>query len=221
MNRREMLSAAAGAAVTVGLAGGCVEKGGKATLKQYKNEDFYKADGSFDAAVARQAFYELMEYYNYPIIDKLKTDEFWVSDFNLGRYAEVGMGGIFWINNLEDNYFGHEIYLLPGQRIPEHGHDKTDKAGAKMEAWQVRYGMVNTYAEGTPTPGADADVPEAEKEYWIAKTKSMLMPGDVGKLDVAGSMHWMKGGPEGAIATEFATYHDGDGLKFSNPNVSF
>jgi hypothetical protein len=47
------------------------------------------------------------------------------------------------------------------------------------------------------------------------------MPGDVAKLEVAESMHWMKGGPEGAIVTEYATYHDGDGLKFSNPNVAF
>jgi len=34
-------------------------------------------------------------------------------------------------------------------------------------------------------------------------------------------MHWMYAGDEGAIVTEYATYHDGSALKFSNPNVSF
>jgi D-lyxose ketol-isomerase len=28
-------------------------------------------------------------------------------------------------------------------------------------------------------------------------------------------------GPEGAIVTEYANYHDGNGLRFTNPNVEF
>ena len=222
-----MLTKTAGVIVTAGIISGCESKDDSkkpeknmTAYQGYKNEDFYNADGSFNAEKAKQAFYEMFTYFNYPIVDKLKTDEFWVADFGLGRFAEVGMGGIFWVNNLEDNYFGHEIYLLPGQRIPEHGHDKTDKAGPKMEAWQVRHGMIHTYAEGEPTPGVDADIPEEEKQYWIAKTRTKVMPGEVAQLEVAESMHWMRGGPEGAIVTEYATYHDNDGLKFSNPNVT-
>jgi D-lyxose ketol-isomerase len=79
--------------------------------------------------------------------------------------------------------------------------------------------MIHIYGEGTPTPGADADIPEADKQYWIAKTKKKLMPGEVGQLEKAGAMHWMMAGGQGAIVSEFATYHDGDGLKFSNPNA--
>lgn len=229
LNRREVLGMAAGATVACsGLLSGCkdsdkenVMSKAKPKYQQYKNEDFYKADGTFDSEKARQAYYEMMEYFHYPIVDRLKGEEFWAIDFGLGRFTEVGMAGIFWVNNLEDNYFGHEIYLLPGQRIPEHGHDKTDKAGPKLEAWMPRYGMIYIYGEGHPTPGADADIPEADKQYWIAKTKKKLMPGEVGKLQAAGTMHWMQSGDEGAIVSEFATYHDGDGLKFSNPNVKF
>jgi D-lyxose ketol-isomerase len=228
-NRREVIGIAAGATVACsGLLVGCKDgnkENAMSTLKpkpkQYKNEDFYKADGTFDVVKTKRAYYEMMEYFNYPIVDRLKGEEFWAADFGLGRFAEVGMAGIFWVNNLEDNYFGHEIYLLPGQRIPEHGHDKTAKAGPKMEAWMPRHGMIHVYSQGQPTPGVDADIPEAEKPYWIAKTKKKLLPGEVGKLETAGAMHWMMGGPEGAIVVEFATYHDGDGLKFSNPNVKF
>ncbi len=193
----------------------------KPKYKQYKNEDFYKADGAFDAEKAKQAYYEMMEYFHYPIVERLKGEEFWAVDFGLGRFAEVGMAGILWINNQEDNYMGHEIFLLPGQRIPEHGHSNTGDAGVKMEAWMPRHGTINIYGEGEPAPGADVDIPEAEKQYWIAKTKKKLMPGEVGKLEAAETMHWMYAGDEGAIVTEYATYHDGSALKFSNPNVSF
>ena len=216
------------AIVCFGLINGCThgEKEVKMSTaipgyQHYQNEDFYKADGTFDPDKAKQAYYEMMEHFNYPVVDRLKGDEFWAVDFGLGRFSEVGMAGIFWVNNLKDNYFGHEIYLLPGQRIPEHGHDKTVKAEPKMEAWQVRYGMVYIYGQGQPTSDADADIPQAEKPYWKAKCKKLLLPGQVGKLETAESMHWMMAGPEGAIVTEYATYHDGDALKFSNPNVKF
>ncbi len=29
--------------------------------------------------------------------------------------------------------------------------------------------------------------------------------------------HFMMAGPQGAIVTEYATYHSGEGLKFTNP----
>ena len=132
INRREVMGIAAGATVAgATLLSGCTEsnkrnKMGKAKHQQYKNEDFYKADGSFDTPKAKQAYYEMMEYFNYPIPDRLRGEDFWSVDFGLGRFTEVGMAGILWINEQEDNYMGHEIFLLPGQRIPEHGHDKTD-----------------------------------------------------------------------------------------------
>ena len=231
MNRRDAICLAAGTvAAGATLLSGCKEKPTTTTTKKTKsgesfmnlsNDHFYNADGSFNTEKAKEAFYAMMEHYNHPIVDRLKGEEFWAVDFGLGRFAEVGMAGIFWINNLEDNYFGHEIYLLPGQRIPEHSHVKTDITGPKMEAWQVRNGMIYTYAEGTPTPGAEDDIPEAEKEFWIAKTRTKLMPGELAKLEKAETMHWMMAGPDGAIVTEYATYHDGNALRFSNPNVKF
>ena len=33
--------------------------------------------------------------------------------------------------------------------------------------------------------------------------------------------HFMLAGPEGAIVTEYATFHDNDGLRFTNPDVKF
>lgn len=188
------------------------------TIKKYPNEYFYNADGTFNQEKAKQAYFEMFETFGYPIVDRLRTDDFWVADFGLGNFAEVGMGGIFWMNNERDNYFGHEIYLLPGQMIPEHKHVKTAKAGPKMEGWQPRHGWIYTYGEGTPTPGVDGRIPPSHREKAVARTETKLMPGETGELAGPEQWHWMQA-PEGAIVTEYATFHDGDGLRFTLPNV--
>ncbi len=225
-----MLGVAAGTVVLsgTGIIQGCkaagegkMETGSIPKYKQYKNDNFYGPDGTFDAETAKQAYFEMMGHFNYPIIDRLKGEDFWVTDFGLGNFSEIGLGGIIWLNDPSDNYVSIEIFLLPGQRIAEHGHDKTEKTGPKLESWMPRYGMVYVYGEGEPTPGAADDIPESEKPYWIAKTKKRLLPGDIGKVEKATTMHWMYAGSEGAIVTETGTFHDGDGIKFSNPNTKF
>lgn len=218
ISRRTMLGGlVAGAAGSLlGVAGAAEKKG--ATVKTYRNEDFYTADGKFNVEAAKKAYYEMMESFNYPIVDRLRTEDFWAIDFGMGKFTEVGMAGIFWVNNLKDNYFGHEIYLLPGQMIPEHKHLKTEAAGPKLEAWQPRHGWIYIYGEGTPTPGVEERIPASHKECAVARTEKKLMPGEVGELAGAEQWHWMRA-PEGAIVTEYATYHDGKGLRFSNPKA--
>lgn len=202
-----------------GLAGKGSE--GEESWKHPRNEDFYTADGKFDQEAAKKAFYSMMEHYNYPIPDRLRGADFWVADFGLGKFAEVGMAGIFWVNNKPDDYFGHEIYLLPGQMIPEHRHVKTDDARPKMEAWQVRSGWVYLYGEGEPTPGAEARIPASHKECAKARVEKKVLPGEVGELRGPEEWHWMLAGPEGAIVTEYASFHDGKALRFSHPDIKF
>ena len=186
-------------------------------LKKYRNEDFY-VGGTFNADAAQKAYFEMFERFNYPICDRLRTTDFWTLDFGLGKFTEVGMAGIFWVNNKKDNYFGHEIFLLPGQMIPEHKHVKTADAGPKMEAWHPRYGWIYIYGEGAPTPGVEARIPESHKECAVARTEKKLLPGEVGMLAGAEQLHWMLA-PEGAIVTEYGTYHDANGLRFSHPKA--
>lgn len=227
INRREAIGGfAAGAVATSSLlATGCRKNPSVSDIpmgwKTPVNKDFYKADGSFDADKAKQAYYDMMKYYDYPIVDRLKGEEFWAIDFGLGQFTEVGMAGIFWVNNKEHNYFGHEIYLLPGQMIPEHWHVGTDDGGPKLEAWQLRYGSVTLYSQGEPTPGAGECIPPIHRDIAVARTEMKLLPGEVGKLAAAEQKHWMLGGPEGAIVTEYATYHDGNGLRFTHPDIKF
>ncbi|MCZ7638186.1 MAG: hypothetical protein M5U12_20380 [Verrucomicrobia bacterium] len=121
------------------------------TVKTYTNADFYDSAGQFLVDKAREAYYDMFRRFQYPLSDTLKNG-MWILDFGLGDFAQVGMAGIFWLNREDYKYFGHEIYLLPGQMIPEHCHVPTAKGAAKMESWQPRRGMIYTFGEGDPTP---------------------------------------------------------------------
>ena len=222
ISRRDMMGGViAGAASTALL--GAAQSGAKesSVLKTYPNEHFYKSDGTFDVDAAKGAYYEMFDHYHYPIVPRLRGDEFWAVDFGVGKFTEVGMAGIFWLNLKEQNYFGHEIYLLPGQMIPEHRHVKTPDAGPKLESWHVRHGSVHIYGEGTPTPGVDERIPPTHGECCQARVEQQLLPGEVGHLAGPEQWHWMRAGAEGAIVTEYATYHDGAALRFSLSSIVF
>lgn len=188
-------------------------------LPKYKNEDFYK-DGVFQVEKAKQAYFGMMAAHGYPVPESLRTN-MWATDFALGDFVNVGMAGIFWINSQESGYFAHEIYLLPGQMIVEHGHEPTAKGRAKMESWHVRYGRIYTMGEeGGPIPPELKLATSQEKFITVSKCK-VLNAGDIGTLNRVGAKHFMVGGPEGAIVTEYGTFHDNDGLRFTNPKVKF
>lgn len=220
ISRREMIGGlVAGAAASTVLNTAHAEEKKAIAMKKYSNEDFYKADGTFDVEAAKKAYYEMMWFYNYPIPPRLKTDEFWTLDFGLGKFTEIGMAGILWVNNKEHNYFGHEIYLLPGQNIPEHKHVETADAAYKLEGWHVRHGYITIFGEGDPMPGVEDRLPPSHKECAKSRTFKKVMPGEVGMLGGPGQWHFMQAGPEGAIVTEYATYHDGTALRFSHPDA--
>ena len=98
--------------------------------KKYTNADFYK-DGKFQQDVAMEAMKDMFAFYDVPFTKLMATD-MWVTDFGLGDFENVGMGGIFWVNNEEQRYFAHAIYLLPGQMIPEHAHVATKFPAKKL-----------------------------------------------------------------------------------------
>ena len=111
----------------------------------------------------------------------------WILDFGLGDFAQVGMAGIFWLNRQDYNYFGHEIYLLPGQMIPEHCHLATAKGAAKMESWQPRRGMIYTFGEGDPTPEFLEKIPAEPAATWSSRAAAQPLGidemGDLNRLE--------------------------------------
>jgi len=198
------------------------------TMKRYDNSFFYK-DGKFDAEAGKQAFRELFKFHNYSLANVVDDERFWVADFALGDFANVGMGGIFWVNDKEHNYFDHEIYLLPFQMIPEHSHVAADGKPAKHEYWQVRHGSIYNFGKGgkkdDPMPPGVV-LPKSQMDdnaISCFKWKELTTQTGFGKgedvLTALGDWHFMMGGPNGTIVTEYASWHSGNGLRLHNPKA--
>lgn len=185
--------------------------------KKYTNANFYK-DGKLDPQVALDAYLDMFEYYGVPYSDFLKENLF-ISDFGLGDFENTGMAGVFWLNDAVHGYFGHEIYLLPGQMIGEHRHIATEFP-AKFESWQVRHGWAYNFSIGDPTPDPP-HFPESQKDYITALHFQVQHVDQVIHLAEAESPHFLYAGPEGVIITEYANYHDGNGLRWTNPRAGF
>lgn len=184
--------------------------------KKFTNADFYD-NGRFKQDVAMEAMKDMFSFYGVPFTALMEKD-MWVTDFGLGDFEHVGMGGIFWVNDPEYKYFAHAIYLLPGQMIPEHAHVATPDFPAKHESWMVEHGWVYNFSEiGDET--LNAPVIPAVHGAIKSKNFSVQNVGDVLRLKDLGSFHFMMAGPEGAIVDEWACYHDNDGLRFTNPKA--
>lgn len=194
----------------------------EATMMKLKQTNFYK-DGAFDKVAAKEAYFELMRYYGDPVTPIMKSDEFWVSDFAQKDFATVGMGGIFWVNNVEHGYFGHDILLLPGQMLVEHKHNAVGDVPSKMETWQIRHGSAYFFGEGEATEPMPVKIPESQIENGGALSRNckLLEEGELSTLSSIGSWHYIIAGPKGAIISEYATPHHPDALKFSNNTIVF
>ena len=221
------------AASTLGLSACCASTAQCDTqeIVQMNSADFY-TDGKLDNAKCKAAYFEMMRKIGAPVYPRYEQEDgfMWTVDFNQGDFAAFGMGGVFWVNNRDKQYFGHEIFLLPGQSIAEHRHlPTTDDKGplqAKHESWQVRYGSVYGFSEvGEPNldqyPEAKAMLAKCQVphmncvhvEKWEADGQIHVLPKDE-------TWHFMMGGPEGAVVTEYGCFHDNNGLRFTVPGAS-
>lgn len=184
--------------------------------KKYTNADFY-TDGKFNEEVAIEAMKDMLKFYGVPFTPFMEK-EFWVVDFGMGDFENIGMGGVFWVNDQKHSYFAHTIYLLPGQMIPEHAHVETEFP-AKFESWMVTKGWAYNFSEvGEPTPNAPV-IPEL---HGPCKSKNFVkqVVGDIVHLKEIETFHFLMAGPEGAIVDEWASYHDGAGLRFTCAGAS-
>ncbi|TWU45325.1 D-lyxose ketol-isomerase [Novipirellula aureliae] len=218
VTRRTLLKTSSVVAGT--LAAGTWAVGGE--RKNYTRNDFYDGD-TFNKKKAFAAYYEMMNRFGYPISPLLRSDQFWTSDFAQDDFLNVGMGGIFWVNDTEHMYFAHEIFLLPGQMIVEHCHRPVPEGPAKMESWHVRHGMVYAFSDDEATEDLPIKLPESQLNAGgiTARHCTPLQQGEVGSLNRLQARHFMIAGPEGAIVSEYASPHYGNALEFTNKSVVF
>jgi D-lyxose ketol-isomerase len=230
MTRRKHLHLMAAAAGTAALGGALTQaketttmNPKKVTLPDYQNAGFYK-DGEFQQEAAKKAYLDMMKSHGYDLHlenESKWASPFWVTDFGLGDFVNVGMGGVFWINSQESNYFAHEIFLLPGQMIVEHSHEATAKAKPKMESWHTRHGSIHCMGETGGELPAGVVLPQSQEKFISVKKCTEVPSGGMLTLNRVLAKHFMIGGPSGAIVSEYASFHDNDGLRFTNPGVKF
>jgi D-lyxose ketol-isomerase len=216
--RRSFLTGASGAAGLLLGSNWAAAEPSSPAVSRYQNSDFYDAAGKFLADKAREAYFDMFRRFHYQISDNILKN-MWVLDFGLGDFANVGMAGMIWLNRQDYSYFGHEIYLLPGQMIAEHAHIETAKGAAKMESWHPRHGMIYTFGEGPATPEYLALIPASQRDMVHSKCGKPLRVDELADLNRRTAWHFMVAGPEGALVTEYGTFHDMAGLRFSNPKA--
>ncbi|QCE42300.1 hypothetical protein [Psychroserpens sp. NJDZ02] len=193
----------------------------KSELK-FTNEQFYDAEGNFLEEKAKDALIEMMEYHNYPIFDGLR-EKIWLTDYNKGDYANLGLASVMFVNNEKDQYMLMDIFLLPGQMLGEHMHFEADGNPAKMEGWLVRHGK--SYIAGTGENNRD-QFPQVivPKTHWDGKVTANRIveanEGDFDSLAIVESAHWQMAGPEGAVITEVGNVHTNSGVRRSDPDMN-
>jgi D-lyxose ketol-isomerase len=182
----------------------------------FKNADFY-TDGKFDVEKAKDGVLALCKHHGYPIFPTMR-DGLWVSDYGIGRFMDVGLAACLFMNNVPDRYMLMDLFLMPGQMLPEHWHVEGEGNPAKREGWLVRYGVSHIVGIGEPNLGPDVKVPECHwKGKVLTKHETVATPGMFVPLAQVETRHWQLAGPEGAIVTEVANVHTNSGVRHSDP----
>lgn len=218
-----------GLAVALALAGGCAcpmkEGCGCAAARakssiRFDNASFYDKHGTFDAEKAKDAVMALAAYHGYPVFPGMRG-KLWVSDYGKGQFATLGLAAIMFVNNEEDRYMLQDLFLLPGQMLPEHWHLESAKNPAKREGWVVRSGLSHVVGEGAPNLGPGVVVPACHMNGTVTVEHEVVAgPGTFVPLARVLSHHWQLAGPEGAIITEVANVHSNEGVRHLDPVIN-
>lgn len=192
------------------------------TLPQFDNTMFYTAEGAFNEEAAKDAVLQLMEYYHYPITEKTRAS-IWVSDYGTGNYAKLGLACIGYANDLDAGYMLQDLFLLPGQMLPEHWHEKIGKYPAKMEGWLVRNGKsyIVGIGEDNLSSFPEIKVPACHQNGTV--TVKHVVPAESGEfvpLTEVLSHHWQFAGDQGAIISEVANGHENEAVRHLDPKIN-
>jgi len=224
---KSLLYVAAAAAVMIGA--GCVScpcgsSGASKASITFDNAWFYDKNGKFIEERGKDAYIALMKYHGYPVFPDTKK-KLWVSDYGLGEFTKVGLAALGFANTEDEpegfRFMLQDLFILPGQMLPEHYHLKTAKSVEKMEGWLVRHGTVTIIGEGEPTPGLRERLPASQRGTATVLRGVEAKPGDFVKLSRITSRHGQLAGPEGVIETEVANFHDNDAVRHTNPKLRF
>ena len=191
-------------------------------LPEFSNDSFYDDAGVFLVDKAKDAIIQLAEYHGYPIFPDFK-EKLWVSDYGTGEFTKLGLAANLFINNETDQYMLMDLFLLPGQMLPEHWHLDGESNPAKLEGWLVRHGMSYIVGAGDDNLSEypEIEIPKCHLNGDVThKNVVKGEPGSFTPQDIVYSPHWQFAGQEGAIITEVANVHTDAAVRHSDPAIN-
>ena len=205
------------------LSAGCSHHDGRdqarSSVPAFDNASFYK-DGKFDVEKGKDAVIAMMKYHGYPVYPGMRQ-ALWVSDYGTGQFRRLGLAARMWKNNEADRYMLMDMFLLPGQMLPEHWHLAAGDNPSKREGWLVRYGSAHIVGEGEPNLAPEVVVPKCHNGGEVTvKHEVFAKAGEFAALNREGAHHWQLAGPEGAIVNEVANVHSEPGVRHLDPAIN-
>jgi len=110
-----------------------------------------------------------------------------------------------------------------GTISPNRRPDRQQANGACIEGGYVSVCLACLLGSLTCDLGStklSSNIPPSQREVVRSRRCTPLGIDEIGHLNRLEAWHFMVAGPEGALVTEYGTFHDMDGLRFSNPKAS-
>jgi D-lyxose ketol-isomerase len=136
------------------------------------------------------------------LVTKEECNRLEIADFGLGRYAEIGLGILVYVNTRR--CCAKELAMLPWQICPEHRHPWIGGQPGKEETFRCRWGEVAVFVPGGQPAGPGRRVPADKLDCFTVWHEIDLKPGEQFTLP-PDTLHWFQAGPEGAVVSEFST----------------
>jgi D-lyxose ketol-isomerase len=130
------------------------------------------------------------------VLTPAERDAIEIADFGLGRLEEIGLQLVVYVNT--ERVCAKELVLFPGQTCPEHRHPAIGDSPGKEETFRCRRGTVHLHVEG-------------EDELVLRPGDQYTIPSD--------TLHWFRGGDEGAVVSEFSTQSRDELDVFTDPRI--
>ncbi len=141
-----------------------------------------------------------------------------IADFGLGDLEHIGLEIVVYVNTAR--VCAKELVLFPHQTCPEHRHPPFEGTPGKEETFRVRRGLVYLHVEGgDASPNPEAHPARAERGVYSVVREVVLRPGQQFTIP-PNTKHWLQGGPDGAVISEFSTPSRDDLDVFTDPEIS-
>lgn len=161
-----------------------------------------------DATARALEFYEAAHI----VLTEEEKQKIEIADFGLNQLEETGLQLLTYVNT--ERVCAKEMVLFPEQTCPEHRHPAVDGKDGKEETFRVRYGSVSLYVEGEQNC---TDPAHPEGVYTVFH-EVVLHAGEQYTI-YPNTKHWFRGGPEGAVVSEFSTRSTDENDVFSDPRI--